>query len=122
MARVTVEDCIEVIPNRYELVVLAAQRAKDIIAGSPLTVERDRDKESVISLREIAEKSVNFDSLKEEIVESYSTVHAFEKIGHKSNITDEEVEAELEEVQQMSHDRSGKSGMSFVDENIEVDD
>jgi DNA-directed RNA polymerase subunit omega len=59
MARVTVEDCIERIPNRFELVLLAAQRARDIAAGSPLTVERDNDKNPVISLREIAETTVD---------------------------------------------------------------
>ena len=55
MARVTVEDCIEKIPNRYELLLVASQRAKDIASGSPIKVERDNDKNSVVALREIAE-------------------------------------------------------------------
>ena len=54
MARVTVEDCIEKIPNRYELLLVASQRAKDIASGSPINVDRDNDKNSVVALREIA--------------------------------------------------------------------
>lgn len=59
MARVTVEDCIDKIPNRYELLMVAAQRAKDISAGSPITLPRDNDKNPVIALREIAEETVS---------------------------------------------------------------
>jgi DNA-directed RNA polymerase subunit omega len=59
MARVTVEDCIERIPNRFELVLLAAQRARDITAGAPMTVAKDNDKNPVIALREIAEQTVD---------------------------------------------------------------
>ena len=65
MARVTVEDCIEKIPNRFELVILAAERAKSISSGSPLTVDRDNDKNPVIALREIATKAVDPDVLRE---------------------------------------------------------
>lgn len=63
MARVTVEDCIEQIPNRFELVLLAAQRARDIASGSPLTVEKDNDKNPVVALREIAETTVDPDQI-----------------------------------------------------------
>jgi DNA-directed RNA polymerase subunit omega len=68
MARVTVEDCITIIPNRFELVLLAAQRARDISAGLPLTVDRDNDKNPVIALREIAEQTVDFEELRRHIV------------------------------------------------------
>jgi DNA-directed RNA polymerase subunit omega len=68
MARVTVEDCVVRIPNRFELVMLAAQRAREIQAGSPLTVERDNDKNPVISLREIAENSLDLDILRQSVV------------------------------------------------------
>ncbi len=68
MARVTVEDCIEKIPNRYELLLVAAQRAKDISAGSPIKVERDNDKNSVVSLREIAEGEANIEELQRSLV------------------------------------------------------
>ena len=63
MARVTVEDCIDKIPNRYELLMVAAQRAKDISSGSPITLPRDNDKNPVIALREIAENTVNIPNL-----------------------------------------------------------
>lgn len=68
MARVTVEDCIDKIPNRYELLMVAAQRAKDISAGSALTVNRDNDKNSVVALREIAEGKVNIEELQHSLV------------------------------------------------------
>ncbi len=68
MARVTVEDCVEKIPNRFELVATAAQRARQISAGAAITVERDNDKNPVISLREIAEETVNIKDLKEDLI------------------------------------------------------
>lgn len=63
MARVTVEDCVEKVPNRFELVLLAAQRARDIRSGAELTVERDNDKNAVVALREIAEETVDLETL-----------------------------------------------------------
>ena len=68
MARVTVEDCIDKIPNRYELLMVAAQRAKDISSGSPLTIDRDNDKNSVVALREIAEETVSIEELQRSLV------------------------------------------------------
>jgi DNA-directed RNA polymerase subunit omega len=68
MARVTVEDCIVKIPNRFELVMVAAQRARDISGGMPLTVEKDNDKNPVIALREIADETVDLDALRDDIV------------------------------------------------------
>lgn len=70
MARVTVEDCIIKIPNRFDLVILAGQRARNISAGAPLTIERDNDKNPVIALREIAESSVEVSDLEEAVVKS----------------------------------------------------
>lgn len=70
MARVTVEDCVEKIPNRFELVMLSAQRAREILAGAPLTVEPDNDKNPVIALREIAEETVVIDELRESLMQS----------------------------------------------------
>lgn len=68
MARVTVEDCIDKIPNRYDLVLIAAQRAKDIAAGSRIQVERDNDKNSVVALREISENKVSIEDLQRSLV------------------------------------------------------
>jgi DNA-directed RNA polymerase subunit omega len=74
MARVTVEDCVDKVPNRFDLVLLAAQRARQISSGAELTVDRDRDKNPVVALREIAERSVAPDSLKETLVSSLQRV------------------------------------------------
>ena len=70
MARVTVEDCVEKIPNRFELVAIAAQRARHISAGAALTIERDNDKNPVISLREVADETVDIKELKEDLIKS----------------------------------------------------
>ena len=70
MARVTVEDCVTKIPNRFELVVLAGQRARDITAGAEILVERDKDKNPVVALREIAEDKVAPEELLEAVVTS----------------------------------------------------
>ncbi|MCA9218885.1 MAG: DNA-directed RNA polymerase subunit omega [Hyphomicrobiales bacterium] len=70
MARVTVEDCVDKVPNRFELVLLASHRARTISGGSPLTVDRDNDKNPVVALREIAENTVAPDDLKEELIHS----------------------------------------------------
>src|SRR5437762_8349208 len=68
MARVTVEDCVVKVPNRFELVLLAAQRAREITSGAPLTLDRDDDKNPVIALREIAEDTIQHDHLKDSLV------------------------------------------------------
>lgn len=68
MARVTVEDCIEKIPNRFELVMAASQRVRDINAGASITVDRDRDKNPVVALREIADSTINLEDLKEGLI------------------------------------------------------
>lgn len=74
MARVTVEDCVDKIPNRFDLVLLAAERARAISGGAELTVERDRDKNPVVALREIADETVNPKLLKENLVQSLQRV------------------------------------------------
>ena len=82
MARVTVEDCIEHVPNRFELVALASQRARQIVSGAPINVERDNDKDTVVSLREIAEQKVSLDGLLNEVIMSH------QKFGKKDVIDD----------------------------------
>ncbi len=72
MARVTVEDCVEKVPNRFELVLLAAQRARNLSRGEELTVDRDNDKNPVIALREIAEETVPLEKLEQDLVKSLS--------------------------------------------------
>ena len=70
MARVTVEDCVQKVPNRFELVMLASQRAREISAGAKETIERDNDKNPVIALREIADETVELDHLRDSLVRS----------------------------------------------------
>ncbi|WP_370250994.1 DNA-directed RNA polymerase subunit omega [Nioella sp.] len=73
MARVTVEDCVDKVPNRFELVMLAAHRAREISAGSPITLDRDNDKNPVVALREIADETQLADDLRERLIESNQT-------------------------------------------------
>ena len=70
MARVTVEDCVDKVPNRFELVMLAAHRAREIASGAALTVDRDKDKNPVVALREIAEETQSAGELRERLIES----------------------------------------------------
>ncbi len=72
MARVTVEDCVEKIPNRFELVLLAAQRARNLSRGEELTLDRDDDKNPVVALREIAEERVSYGALEQDLIKSLS--------------------------------------------------
>jgi len=68
MARVTVEDCVVKVPNRFELVLLAAQRAREVTSGAPLTLDRDDDKNPVIALREIADETIQLSHLKDSLI------------------------------------------------------
>ncbi|RIA44554.1 DNA-directed RNA polymerase subunit omega [Hephaestia caeni] len=78
MARVTVEDCVDKIPNRFDLVLLAAQRARQISGGADLTLDRDRDKNPVVALREIAEQTVKPKHLEESVVSGLQKVQVDE--------------------------------------------
>ena len=73
MARVTVEDCVDKVPNRFELVILAAHRAREIATGAPITVPRDNDKNPVVALREIAEETQAAPALRERLIQSHQT-------------------------------------------------
>jgi DNA-directed RNA polymerase subunit omega len=71
MARVTVEDCVQLVPNRFELVMMSAQRARDIHAGQPILVSKDNDKTPVIALREIADQKLDLPALKESLISGH---------------------------------------------------
>ena len=86
MARVTVEDCIEKIPNRFDLVLAAAQRARHISTGNPLTIDRDNDKNPVVALREIAGETIDPDKLRDDIV------NGLQKLTNNEFVEDEEDE------------------------------
>lgn len=129
MARVTVEDCIQIIPNRFELVVTAAARAKQISSGMPLTIDRDNDKDSVVSLREIADKTIDSKLVLEEIIVGHQKKHGFdsgdmpEEETHSSYTINNrgDIEDNFQAHQEQFVEQTGQ-GMSFVEENIEVED
>ncbi len=130
MARVTVEDCIEKIPNRFDLVLATAQRARDISTGNPLTIDRDNDKNPVVALREIASETIDPDYLRDEIVRGLQKLSKPELIDDEQDENDEDdhlenqysINDELEEfkINQSSHDIHNDSNFGFqdVDENL----
>ncbi len=71
MARVTVEDCVDKVPNRFDLVMLAAHRARALSDGAPITIDRDNDKDPVVALREIADETLGVEELREQAIESH---------------------------------------------------
>ena len=74
MARVTVEDCVLKIPNRFELVMMAAQRARDVATGATLSIDRDNDKKPVVALREIADETIGLDELRNALIKGHQKV------------------------------------------------
>jgi DNA-directed RNA polymerase subunit omega len=86
MARVTAEDCVRKIPNRFELVMMASQRAREIGGGMTLTLDRDNDKNPVVALREIAEETVDIGQLRESLVRGHQRVIAADE--HDDEIID----------------------------------
>ena len=130
MARVTVEDCIEKIPNRFDLVLAAAQRARDISTGNPLTIDRDNDKNPVVALREIASETIDPDYLRDEIVKSLQKLSNPELLDDEQDENEEDdilenqysINDELEEFKtnQSSQDihNDSNSGFQDVDENL----
>tara|TARA_B100001287_G_C22513024_1_gene449153 strand:- start:73 stop:549 length:477 start_codon:yes stop_codon:yes gene_type:complete len=92
MARITVEDCIDKFPSRFELVLVASNRARKLYSGENPTVEKDNDKNTVIALREIAQETLTLDQLKNDLVEEYQTL----TLNEDEEIIDEDVENEEE--------------------------
>ena len=84
MARVTVEDCVDKVPNRFDLVLLAAQRARQISSGADLTIDRDRDKNPVVALREIADETVKPPHLKEAVSPAFRRSGSTKRTRRKS--------------------------------------
>ena len=116
MARVTVEDCIDKIPNRYELLMVAAQRAKDIEAGAPLTVARDNDKNSVVALREIAAETVSIEELQR------SLVMGLQKYVEVEEPEEEELEimAAEKELSDLDEQFTGLLPQAEMDDNMQI--
>ena len=112
MARVTVEDCIDKVDNRFELVMVAAQRARKIGSGASLTINRDDDKNPVVALREIAGENIEVEDLKEDIVRSHQRMVAYEEEDDTIDLMDGE-----EEWGKMAEQKEAASGM-YSDEDV----
>lgn len=118
MARVTVEDCILKVPNRFELVLLTAQRARDISAGAPLTVDRDNDKTTVVSLREIADTTVDVENLRTAVIQGLQKTVDFDEPEDDAEM--QAIEIELADVS-MNLDLSQEMREDSLNEQDETD-
>ena len=118
MARVTVEDCVLRIPNRFDLVMVAAQRARELAGGAPLSLDRDYDNNAVVALREIAEDSVSIDVLQNSLIK-----------GHQRHVDQDEPEEEIVELMAGEHDwvresddEAGGLGEEMTGDELEAED
>jgi DNA-directed RNA polymerase subunit omega len=99
MARVTVEDCIDKVETRFELIMMASQRARKLGTGGALTIERDNDKNTVVALREIAAETINTDDLKEDLIRSRQRViHTAEDDEELVNLLSDDFDMESDEM------------------------
>ena len=124
MARVTVEDCIDKLPNRFELVLLSAHRARMVSQGAPITVERDNDKNPVVALREIAEETIVPADLREEYIHAMqkhvevdepeaTEVPLIQQSGDMATVADDQTSQEPVDLEQMTEEEllRGLEGM-----------
>jgi len=139
MARITVEDCIDKFESRFELVLVASNRARKIHSGENPTVEKDNDKPTVIALREIADETLSIDSLKDKLIQEYQTVSPLDEeelsldyAGSEDETTEDEttedenqLNEENEEVNNLNDNKSNEDEMSSTpknDENKDISD
>jgi len=123
MARVTVEDCVDKVPNRFELVLLAAQRARTISSGVPITVERDNDKNPVIALREIADETIAVEDLQESVVRSMQRhVEVDEPEEDEFTIDTADLELQISTSSSSADDADDDSDSDEADDTAEVDE
>jgi DNA-directed RNA polymerase subunit omega len=109
MARVTVEDCVLKIPNRFELVMMAAQRARDVATGAALSIDRDNDKNPVVALREIADETIGLDELRNALIK-----------GHQKVVEPDEPEDDIVEL--MAGEQAWAQQMAVGDDDLSGDD
>ncbi len=110
MARVTVEDCVLKVSNRFELVMMAAQRAREVASGAPLSIDRDNDKNPVVALREIADETVSLDYLKNALIK-----------GHQKHVEPDEPEEEIVELMAGENDWAARGALGDEDGMSESD-
>ncbi len=116
MARITVEDCIDKFQSRFELVLVASNRARKLHAGESPTVEIDNDKHTVIALREIAEESIGIDEMKNSLVEEYQTVSAIEEEELSLEYTESEDDQNFKENENKNIEKSSHEPQAEVPE------
>ena len=118
MARVTVEDCVKKIPNRFDLVIAAAQRSREISNGVSIEVDRDNDKNPVVSLREIASEAIDAESLQERFIRSMQ-----KNLNKEDNNTEEEASLEEEFAAYLNESKSEtKNNDDFISNKIRQED
>lgn len=127
MARVTVEDCILTVPDRFDLVMLASARAKQISSGGQLTVDRDNDKDAVVALREIAENTVDTGVLRDEILRSFSRFQRPDVIDDAADAKQQEIEEAFAEAKQHVHvpaaaEEDGDEDFAFGGDDVDSED
>ena len=116
MARVTVEDCIKVIENRFELILIASERAKTLAKGVEPLLERDRDKNPVVALREIAENFLDLDATKSDLVKGLQKVHEEVLVEPDEKILDNDEQPVDENLIKDLEENAGEAGIS-IEEN-----
>ena len=121
MARITVEDCIEVVPNRFELCLIAGNRAKSILSGALTNLDR-KEKPAVIALREIAECLIDISVQKENIIKSIKNRGIVEVVPSNTQNVVEDIEEESEPNVSKEDGNINIKESTFVDENVDVDD
>jgi len=119
MARITVEDCIDKFESRFELVLVASNRARKIHSGESPTVEKDNDKPTVIALREIADESVSVDSLKEKLIQEYQTVQPLEDEELSLDYVSEEIQSK-DEIITEDEDQLNQENEKIINLNEEI--
>ena len=126
MARITVEDCIDKFPSRFELVLVASQRTRKLFSGETPTVEKNNDKNTVIALREIAEETISIEEMKESLIEEYQTITIsdeeeenleIQSLNESKEIDKEQTENESKEIdKEQTEDSLADSGQQIEKE------
>jgi DNA-directed RNA polymerase subunit omega len=119
MARITVEDCIDKFESRFELVLVASNRARKLHSGESPTVEKDNDKPTVIALREIADDSLSVDSLKEKLIQEYQTVQPLDEDELSLDFVSEETEYK-DEIMTEDENQLNQENEKIINSNEEI--
>jgi DNA-directed RNA polymerase subunit omega len=119
MARITVEDCIDKFESRFELVLVASNRARKLHSGEIPTVEKDNDKPTVIALREIADDSLSVDSLKEKLIQEYQTVQPLDEDELSLDFVSEETEYK-DEIMTEDENQLNQENEKIINSNEEI--